>query len=117
MEAVAQEVAPFDIDFLLVEPGPTATSFAAGLDHGEPMPVYDATPAGEMRRGLTAGSFAVLGDAARTVDAIVAAADAEHPPLRLTLSSTAYASIRTALTRRLEGLKAQREIALGADKA
>jgi len=32
VEAVRQEVAAFGIDFLLVEPGPTATQFGAGLD-------------------------------------------------------------------------------------
>lgn len=117
VEAVAQEVAPFGIDFLLVEPGPTATSFKAGLDRAAPMAVYDATPAGEMRRGLTSGSFAVLGDAERTVDAIIDAADAEHPPLRLALGSTAYGSIGAALSRRLEQLQAQRAVALSADRS
>lgn len=116
IEAVAQEVAPFGIDFLLVEPGPTATSFKAGLDHATPMAAYDATPAGEMRRGLSTGSFAVLGDAGRTVDAIIDAADAEHPPLRLALGSTAYRSISAALTHRLERLEAQRDIAFSADR-
>lgn len=117
VEAVAQEVAPFGIDFLIVEPGPTVTSFVAGLDHGAPMAIYDETPAGAMRRGITAGSFPVLADAESTVDAIITAADAERPPLRLALGSTAYASISSALTRRLESLEAQRQIALQADGA
>lgn len=34
VEAVRQEVAAFGIDFLLVEPGPTATQFGTGLDIG-----------------------------------------------------------------------------------
>ena len=117
VEAVAQEVAPFGIDFLLVEPGPTATSFKAGLDQAKPMTVYDATPAGEMRRSLSNGSFAVLGDAERTVAAIIDAADAERPPLRLALGSTAYRSISAALAHRLERLEAQRAIALSADRS
>jgi NAD(P)-dependent dehydrogenase (short-subunit alcohol dehydrogenase family) len=37
VEAVAQEVAPFGIAFTLVEPGPTGTNFAAGLEHARPM--------------------------------------------------------------------------------
>jgi NAD(P)-dependent dehydrogenase (short-subunit alcohol dehydrogenase family) len=115
VEAVAQEVAPFGIDFLIVEPGPTRTSFRSGLDHATAMPVYDGTPAGDIRRGIATGSFVLKGDARKCVDAMIVAIDAERPPLRLALGSTAYASISTALTRRLRALEAQKAIALAAD--
>jgi NAD(P)-dependent dehydrogenase (short-subunit alcohol dehydrogenase family) len=39
VEAVAQEVAPFGIRFILAEPGATATSFGAALDRTQPMAV------------------------------------------------------------------------------
>jgi NAD(P)-dependent dehydrogenase (short-subunit alcohol dehydrogenase family) len=116
VESVAKEVAPFGIDFLIVEPGPTATNFGAGLEHAPQMTLYDATPAGGIRRGLIDGSFAVKGDAAKTVDAMIVAADADRCPLRLTLGSTAYASISRALADRLQSLEAQRNIALSADR-
>lgn len=115
VESVAQEVAPFGIDFLLVEPGPTATDFASGLVRGVPMQVYDATPAGEVRRALADGSFEIRGDAARTVDAMIVAADKPKPPLRLALGSTAYTGIEQALEARLHALKAQRDVAFSAD--
>lgn len=115
VESVAQEVAPFGIDFLLVEPGPTHTNFASGLVRATPRAEYDATPAGEVRRALDGGTFAIRGDAGNTVAAIIAAADAAHPPLRLALGSTAYAAIRTALAGRLAALEAQREHAFAAD--
>lgn len=115
VEAVAQEVASFGIDFVLVEPGPTATQFGAGLDHTPLLEVYDATPAGDVRRAIASGKFAVLGDAARTVDAIITAADAERPPFRLPLGSSAFSSIRAALQSRLGELADQEAVAASAD--
>ena len=116
IEAVAQEVAPFGIDCVLVEPGPTATNFGEGLDQAEATEVYDATPSGEMRRGVVTGSFAIKGDARLTVDAMIEAGDSEHPPLRLALGSTAYENIEATLIRRLEAIRAQKGIAFAADK-
>ncbi len=115
VEAVAQEVAPFDIDFLLVEPGPTATDFKTGLSRATPMADYDQAPSADVRRNLDAGRFGVLADAARSVDAIVDAMDADAPPLRLALGSTAYNSISKALAGRLAAIEAQRDVAIAAD--
>ena len=115
VEATAQEVAPFGIDFIIVEPGPTGTGFAAALDHAKPMEVYEGSPAGEIRRAITNGGFAIRGDAANTVDAMIAAVDSNRPPLRLALGSTAYQNIRLALGNRLEALEAQRDVAFSAD--
>ncbi|MFL9930692.1 SDR family oxidoreductase [Paraburkholderia sp. RL18-103-BIB-C] len=115
VESVAKEVAPFGIDFVIVEPGPTDTQFGAGLDHAVPMPEYDDTPAGELRRAIASNSFAIRGDASKTVAAMIVAADSAHPPLRLTLGGGAYDSIRDALTERLSMLEAQKDIAFSAD--
>lgn len=116
VESVAREVAPFGIEFLIVEPGPTETHFAAGLVRARPLDCYEDTPAGDVRRALASGSFPVKGDAGRTVEAVIATVDAQRPPFRLTLGSTAYASIKEALAGRLTALEAQKATALSADR-
>ncbi|HEX7912239.1 MAG TPA: SDR family oxidoreductase [Paraburkholderia sp.] len=115
VESVAKEVRPFGIDFVLVEPGPTSTQFGAGLDHAVPMPEYDETPAGDVRRAIASNSFPIRGDAGKTVAAMIVAADSAHPPLRLTLGGGAYDSIRAALTERLKVLEAQKDIAFSVE--
>lgn len=116
IEAVAKEVAPFGIDFIIAEPGATVTNFGAGLVHAEPMDVYDATPAGEVRRAIQTGMFEIKGDAARTVAAMIEAADMAKPSLRLALGSSAYHNISKALAQRHAAIEAQRGVALSADR-
>jgi NAD(P)-dependent dehydrogenase (short-subunit alcohol dehydrogenase family) len=118
VESVAQEVKPMGIDFLLVEPGPTATNFGASLVVAEAMGEYADSPAGAVRQAVGHGDFKIRGDAARTVSAMVAAADQRVSGLRrLTLGSTAYDSIHAALESRLRELQGQKDIALSADAA
>lgn len=116
VEAVRQEVAAFGIDFLLVEPGPTATQFGAGLDMADALPEYQETAAGKMREALRSGEFVIKGDAEKCVTAMIAAADADSPPLRLPLGSTAYDNIDAALRARLEALHAMKAVAYSADR-
>lgn len=116
VEAVAQEVAPFGIDFIIAEPGPTATRFAAGMVRATPIAAYAGTPARDVQRALEDGRFAIRGDAERTVAAIIAAADAAKPALRLPLGGHAYESLSHALAQRLTMIEASREVAFSADR-
>ena len=80
------------------------------------MDIYKDTPAGAVRLAIAEGSLAVKGDAGRTVDAMISAADSAKPALRLTLGSTAYDSISHALARRLAAIEGQRDVAFSADR-
>ena len=115
VEAVAQEVAPFGIEFTIVEPGPARTSFGAGLVSPPPMAVYENTPAGELRRALAAGSFALPGDPIKMARAMIDSVDRSPAPKRLTLGSSSYRKIREALVSRLAALDAQKDIAFSTD--
>jgi NAD(P)-dependent dehydrogenase (short-subunit alcohol dehydrogenase family) len=115
VEAVAKEVGSFGIALTLVEPGPTGTNFGAGLVRPQPMMVYDGTSVGEVRRALANGAFEVTGDADKMVDVMIAITDGSAPPLRLTLGSIAYGSIRKALNDRLAALEASKTITLSTD--
>jgi NAD(P)-dependent dehydrogenase (short-subunit alcohol dehydrogenase family) len=112
---VAQEVAPFNIEFTIVEPGPTKTNFGAGLVSPPPMKVYEHTPSGEMRRAMAAGAFALKGDAIKMVQAMIDPVGFHPAPKRLALGSSAYTSIRAALLDRLAALDAQQHIARSTD--
>lgn len=115
VESVAQEVAPFGIEFTLAEPGPTPTNFAAGLDTAPAMPEYAETPSGAVRRALAGGSFKLSGDPAQMVRFMIDSADQSPAPRRIAMGSTAYGSIRAALTDRLAQLDAQKAVAFAAD--
>ncbi|MBE7211828.1 MAG: SDR family oxidoreductase [Gluconacetobacter diazotrophicus] len=116
VETVAKEVAPFGIDFLIAEPGPTATNFGAGIDLAPPLAAYAQTPAGAVRRAVEERSFAVYGDAGRTAGAILAAAESARPPFRLPLGSTAYENLTRELAGRLAEIQGQRDVAFSADR-
>jgi hypothetical protein len=77
---------------------------------------YDETPSGDIRRTFASGAFVLTGDAARSVDATIAAGDADRPTLRLALTSTAYPNISKSLTSGLSALEAQRAVAASADR-
>ena len=111
VEAVAQEVAPFGIEFTIIEPGPAKTSFGAGLVSPPAMAVYDQTPAGEVRRALAAGTFRVRGDPVKMVREMIAVVERSPAPRRLTLGSGVHARIRRTLVERIAALDAQADIA------
>lgn len=115
VESVAQEAAPFGIEFSLVEPGPARTGFGGNLARTKPLAAYEGTPAGQIREALGV-SWVIKGDPDRMTDAMIRLADQDGPlPKRLVLGAEAYAGIRKALGGRIEELDRQKDIAIAAD--
>jgi NAD(P)-dependent dehydrogenase (short-subunit alcohol dehydrogenase family) len=93
-EALAEEVAPFGIKVMLVEPGAFRTGFAGGaLAQTTPLEAY-ADSVGAFRKALPESDGQQPGDPAKAAAAIIAALDAEQTPLHLPLGDDAYAVIR-----------------------
>jgi NAD(P)-dependent dehydrogenase (short-subunit alcohol dehydrogenase family) len=118
VESVAQEVAPFGIEFTIAEPGAAKTRFADGLVQPSPMPVYETSLVGEVRRAVMSGSlegFGAMGDPDKMAQAMIDSA-ARHPaPRRLAMGTSTYAHIREALMTRLAELDALKDITLSTD--
>lgn len=97
-QALHDEVAPFGIRTLIVEPG----AFRTGLFRpdaayqSQPMAAYAQT-VGPTRDYVSGGDGRQPGDPAKAAQAILAALDADEPPLRLVLGGDAIDNIRARL--------------------
>ena len=115
-EATAQDIASFNIQTTLVEPGGARTDFGfRSMVHGSPIAAYEDTPVGVRRHVRAAGQYKPVGDAAKMVSAMIASVDREPAPKRLTLGSDAYTLMHKALTERLAALEAQKDLAFSTD--
>ncbi|MGW6331862.1 oxidoreductase [Nocardia rhamnosiphila] len=93
-EALAEEVAPFGIDVLVVEPGAFRTGlFGPGAAYFSAENEVYAETAGATRRMVETGDGAQPGDPAKAAAAIRAALEAERTPLRLPLGEDAVDGI------------------------
>lgn len=112
IEALMQEVAPFNIGLTLVEPGGARTNFkdhSAQLAPG--MEAYEGTPAAKARSNFGDSTIVPMGDPAKMVKIMIDSADQHPAPKRIALGSDAYTVIHQALTSRLAELEAQKELA------
>lgn len=97
-ESLAQEVKPLGIDVMLVEPGPFRTNWAGPSIKQSAIVIDDYAPtAGERRKQTAARSGNQVGDPVRAAQAIIDAALADTPPLRLLLGKAALVLARKKL--------------------
>lgn len=115
VESVALEVAPFGIEFTLVEPGPTRTNFGAALVRPPAMAEYEQTPAGEVRKAIAEGTFPLTGDPQKMARIMLEIVDVDPAPRRLLLGSGAYERVRNALVQRLAELEQYQAFAMSTE--
>lgn len=116
MEAITQEVAPFNIGVTIVEPGGARTAFRFGnAQVGPKMEVYEGTPAGMVYQSLQDTSRLPTGDPARMVTIMIDSVEQHPAPLRIVLGSDAITTLQHALTERLAAVEVQKEQAFSTD--
>jgi len=99
-ETLRDEVAPFGIRTLIVEPGAFRTGlFQSGAAYlSAEMPEYAGT-VGQTRKYVDSGDGRQPGDPDKAAHAILTALDADDPPLRLVLGADAIDGVRDRLGR------------------
>ena len=96
-EALAKEIAQFGIKVTMIEPGAYATDFGKSATRAEGMQVYS-----DFKQQFMASLMKLeRGNPEATADAVLKVVDAEHPPLRLILGSTALPQVRSVYADRL----------------
>lgn len=110
-EALAQEVAPFGIKTMIVEPGAFRTDFAGdALKHMPKIDAYDAIVGGtrDFAKGMDGTQE---GDPKKAAEAIEKALLADRTPLRLQLGKDAVDAVKTHGEQLLSDLETWRVVA------
>lgn len=116
MESLAQEARPFGIGVTLVQPGPFRTGFLERSTIRAATRIDDyAATSGKFLTYLGSIAGKQPGDPGGAARAILAAADAERPPLRLVLGKYAIDKARRRLVTAGRELDAWTEVGAAAD--
>ncbi|UIJ70376.1 oxidoreductase [Aurantimonas sp. HBX-1] len=115
-EALADELQPFGIRVIIVEPGPFRTEFLGRsiTMAARQMPEYAAS-SGKRRRYRETNDGSQAGDPDKAVAVILQAVDADEPPLHLPLGPVAYAIAERKLAAFKADMDAWRDIAIDTD--
>ncbi|WP_133826766.1 SDR family NAD(P)-dependent oxidoreductase [Actinomycetospora succinea] len=108
-DALVAEVAPLGIAVTLVQPGPTASAFLTNLDTTGTLADYDGTVRA-VQKALAERPPDAFSAPERIAEGMLAAADADRPPLRLALGASGARDMRAALEARLAELDEWRAV-------
>jgi len=113
-ESLADELAPFGVQVLIVEPSSFRTDFHGRSMHTTPTVIdaYRGTQAGDMNELLVTYGGNEAGDPVKGVRAIIDALDAQDPPLRLVLGKDAVQAIEARQERSRKELSRWRDVGI-----
>ncbi|TGD18357.1 SDR family oxidoreductase [Levilactobacillus suantsaiihabitans] len=116
MEAVAQEVASFNIGVTIVEPGGARTEFRYGSAQvAKAMPAYEGNPAHAFQTMLDPANGLAPGDPKRMASRIIESVAQDPAPLRMVLGSQALENTIATLEKRVADFKTQTDLAASTD--
>lgn len=117
-DSLLAEVGPLGIGVTCVEPGPFRTDWAGRSlrQTKSAIPDYADTATARMA-GTKDYSGNQPGDPVRAGEAIIAAVEADTPPRHLVLGKVAFEAVTAKLEERLEAIRGNRDVSLGADFA
>jgi NAD(P)-dependent dehydrogenase (short-subunit alcohol dehydrogenase family) len=108
-EALAQELAPLGIKVTIVEPGRFRTDWAGGVPAAVPTDIANSPPVS----GAPPDIVRQPGDPGIAAAAIIAAVDADVPPLRLVLGADSLAGVRAKLAAVTAEISAWESVSVG----
>jgi len=113
-EALAEELAPFGVKVLIVEPGAFRTDFSGRSIRGAngSVPVYAGMQAGEAKKMMAQYHGHEPGDPVKAAQAIIDAVNSENMPLRLALGEDAVLGIESKLQKLRQDMEDWREVSV-----